>query len=78
MASLLLGGIAAPLDRDNDLSIVPQSAFMSAKLHTRIALEDAERAIQTICSAPIELVQQLSAPERLVVAEVTRRCGVSP
>jgi hypothetical protein len=37
-----------------------------------------EAAIRAICEASAELLEGLSASERLVVADVRRRCGVKP
>jgi len=78
MAGLLPGGIAAPPRRDNDLGIPSQSPFMSSKPRNRIDLEEVEKAIGAICRCPAELIQQLSAPERLVATAVRSRCGVNP
>jgi len=78
MARLLLSGIAALLARDRDLSIVHQDDIMSKEVHTRVVLDDVDRAIQSICGATRELIQQLSPPERLVASDVLRRCGVRP
>ncbi len=77
MEDLFLNGIAVSLRRDNHLLLMIQSHSMRETTDTVKWYEKAEEAVRTVIDAKPELVERLSAPERLIAKGIRERCGVS-